>query len=177
MTSFFNYHEYISTNDTVQTHHPNVYVEHAQNDKIRRSVRVPRDYSAVGDEYPYFSTHFVGEEPGAYPNEEGPNFNSRSPLKDVISYQEYNEIIASVNDYMRRAFSPWQKRQFVETVLSFLTFWIFERLFTSNNQRIMAQLDEYVDKLNQKNAGRFILINPRKNGFLSLDFLVDVSNL
>lgn len=137
-------------------------------------MRVPRDYSVVGDEYPYFSTHFIGEEPGAYPNEEGPNYYSKSPLKDIISHQEYNDIIGTINDYMRRAFSPWQKRQLVETVISFLTLWIFERLFASNNQRVMAELDEYVDQLNHKNAGRFILVNPRKNGFLSLDFLVMV---
>ncbi|AOW04870.1 ras modification protein ERF4 [Yarrowia lipolytica] len=175
MTSFFNYHEYISSNDRAQTHHPNIYVEYGQSDtKLRRCVRVPRDYSVVGDEYPYFSTHFVGEEPGAYPSEEGPTYDSRSPLKDIISYQEYNDIVGTINGYMKRAFSPWQKCQFIETVLSFLTLWIFERLFASNNERVLAQLDEYIDQLNSKNADRFILINPRKNGFLSLDFLVMV---
>lgn len=173
MTSFFNYHEYLNAEDKVQTDHPNIYVEHKNESMVpQRCVRIPRDYSVVGDEYPYFSMHFIGEEPGAYPNEEGAHLTSRSPLKDILTHQQYTDIVSTVNDHMRRAFSPFQKRQFVETVLSFLTLWLFERLIVTTNQRVIRELDAYIERLNADNFGRFVLVNPRKGGFLSLDFLV-----
>ena len=131
---FFNYHEFSITDyaDIGQeaqehdedlalciTHFPNTY---APPNSVRftstRIVRIPRRFEE-SLEFPTFSTLLPGHEPAALVAAEGDlsfiphgyfqnqlfGLSSVSPLSMHLSDEEFQEIVSTINDYLRRGYN------------------------------------------------------------------------
>lgn len=204
---FFNYHEFgekyyadikapyelrehDDNHGLCMTHFPNVYVAKGSSEfENTRIVRVPRRFDDTLS-YPCFSTVLPGMEPGAiagYPtfrplgifDEDSQLFgySSASPLAQLLTIQEFQEIVVTVNNYLQDAFYVYSWFNLIDLLLEILSFGLWYIISKCVWSHPLLKLEDYVQQVNQhqglKEKGVKI-ISPRKSGYLSVCVYVQV---
>ncbi|SCU97340.1 LAME_0F19350g1_1 [Lachancea meyersii CBS 8951] len=198
---FFNYHEfsvtrYIDIGDTQETEHtddqalcithfPNVYCALGSLQfRETRLVRIPRRFEFHVD-IPEFSTQLPGQEPAALVNSatnkrfvargiyQGQVYglSSVSPLSGHLSDAEFQEIVETVNAFLRQAYTCTSKQNFVNAVLDTLTFHLWNVMAIRMFKSPLLALEDYVRVLNASPwfyERKLRLISPRRSGYLSV---------
>lgn len=187
---FYNYHEYVAESSgpgcgkVLVTDFPNPYVsERSQQYKTTRIVRVPRAYHKYDDgvKYdrsgviPHFSEFFPGAEPGAIESletdEHGAVYvmSSKSRLAELMSVEEYCEIVKTINRIVYEAYNPWRPYNVLYNVCGFVTGWLSEFVLAPPEAAGLKKLEDYVREVNLNLYPRGLkVVNPYESGFLSV---------
>lgn len=160
-----------------------------------RIVRIPRTFDTHDKLYlvPQFSMYTPGKEPAAIENNDygseavgiydGSVFGVTSATALVpvyLSAEELRDVVGTINKLSLEATVP-SFASTLENVLDFFSGTLYSRIFGGRSQgtytkRKIAQLEEYVDRINrdflQKRHGLLCVISPVKSAFLSLDFQI-----
>lgn len=200
---FFNYHEfgeryYADVNSQYQlkehdedhalcmTHFPNVYVARGSPEfETTRIVRVPRRFEDTLD-CPCFSTVIPGMEPGAITGEpvfqplgvfdedcQLFGYSSASPLTQLLSVEEFQEMVITINGFLRDAFYIYSWFNLVDISLEVLSLGLWRLVSKYIWRHPLLYLEDYVQQINQQGLKEkgLKIISPRKSGYLSVCFM------
>lgn len=198
---FFNYHEfgesYYADLDTPQdlkehdddhglciTHFPNVYVAADSPDfQTTRIVRIPRRFETTLN-CPYISTVLPGVEPGAILGD--PNFHphgyfdddsqlfgysSVSPLSGLLSQQQFEDIVCTINNYLKSAFYIYSWFNLVDFFLELVSLGLWRLVSKFFIRHPLLKLEDYVKQVNERQELQergVKIISPRRSGYLSV---------
>lgn len=197
---FFNYHEFVLTyyrsnenepdnehdalNGLCVTHFANIYVpKGSRKYEETRIVRIPRRFDTVVHT-PYFSSALPGGEPAAITDNNGFFFvpcgiynnqwfgkSSVSPLSNLISQEEWSEVISGINSCLKVAYDASEYRNVTTLILDFFTL----NLWSSVERRLfkhpLQRLEEHIESLNESEllkTKNIKIISPRKSSYLSV---------
>lgn len=138
--------------------HPNPHCapdsEEARNTRV---IRVRRDWLAAGDLYPQYAN--------LYPE----------ILDFHVSDEDFRFLISNINARVKDAFDPSSTRAWIDSAMGLVTGYIWDDLGLTGAKRGVKALEAFVESWNaEKRAKRkeVVLIQPRKTGFMTLDFVV-----
>lgn len=138
--------------------HPNPHcAPDSQEARDTRVIRVRRDWLSVGDVYPQYAN--------LYPE----------ILDFHVSDEDFRFLISSINSRVKAAFDPFTTRAWVDAAMGLVTGFMWDDLGMTGSKQGVKQLEAFVDRWNaeKKKAGREVtLIQPRRTGFMTLDFVV-----
>ncbi|KAI5956514.1 ERF4 [Candida jiufengensis] len=174
---FFNYHEYLSSQQhlpnnqisLVINHFPNFYSDQNSSTYTNtRIIRIPRCYNSISysDLIPQFSLSYPGEEEGAIKREEprieevigvfdNNEFGVTSEVVGLdIDKVQLHDIISSINEQLYVAFNPFSSWNLVENLLNILTGCMFIEVLNlfglyTHTKRTVRTLENYVQKVNE----------------------------
>ena len=138
--------------------HPNPHCSPTSPEyEATRVIRVKRDWLAAGDLYPQYAN--------LYPE----------ILEPLVSDSEFRLAIANINSILKRTHSPYTSRAWVDSLLGAFTGYIWEDLGWTGAKKGEKELERFIEQWNaeREKEGREVkLIQLRKTGFMSLDFVV-----
>jgi hypothetical protein len=120
-----------------------------------RIIRIKRDWMQVGDLAPTFNN--------LYPEILDPH----------ITEEQFRRIVEHINKELIAAFSPYSARNWVDTVLSVATFWLWEDMgFVAVKQRL-EKLEKWIADWNRDIGSRegVTIIPLRRTGYLTVSCL------
>jgi hypothetical protein len=117
-----------------------------------RIIRIKRDWMQVGDL--------------------APTFNNLYPeiLDSHVSEEQFRQILEHINSELITAFSPWSARNWVDTVLSVATFWLWEDMGFVAVKHRLEKLEKWIADWN-RNVGLkegVAIIPLRRTAYLSV---------
>jgi hypothetical protein len=121
-----------------------------------RIIRIGRDYMYSGDLSPAFSY--------VYPE----------ILDPYITETRFREVVRTVNEGLFAAHSPWTTRNWVEGLVSLLTFWLLEDIFNPGVKKRIREVDHFLEDVNQSlqkegTPARFVPL--RRTGYLNVGYI------
>lgn len=130
-----------------------------------RLIRVPRDWLIAGDLAPTFSN--------TYPE----------ILEPWVSEQDFRELVQGVNQRLTQAFSPFTRRVWLDSLLGFLTGWLWDDFGMTGIKRDCAQVEAFIERWNASRGTlktsekatdeHLVKCAPlRRTGYLSLDIQI-----
>ncbi|KIW09622.1 uncharacterized protein PV09_00489 [Verruconis gallopava] len=121
-----------------------------------RIIRIKRDWMQVGDLAPTFSN--------LYPEVLDPN----------ISEDQFRRIIEYINKELIEAFNPYSARNFVDTILSVATFWLWEDMGFVAIKHRLEKLEKWIADWNRDVGMKegVSIIPLRRTGYLTLDIQI-----
>ena len=138
--------------------HPNPHCapdsEDAHNTRV---IRVRRDWLQAGDLYPQYAN--------LYPE----------ILDPLVSDEDFRWLIANINARLSETFDPYSTRAAVDAALGAVTGYMWDTLGMTGAKKGMRALETFVEKWNAEKARQekeVTLVQLRKTGFMSLDFVV-----
>lgn len=169
------------------THFPNIYFPKGSKEfSDTRIVRIPRRFDTTLD-CPCFSTYLPGSEPAAlinetdqdkfvphgfYDNDQVFGFSSISPLNEFLTQSEFEEIVAPINNLLRKGSNTYSLFNIIGLLADALTLGLWDWVLAKYVVRDpMYEVEDYVVKLNQTSmfTERQIKIHsPRTSGYLSV---------
>jgi len=124
--------------------------------KSTRIIRIRRDWMVAGDLAPAFSN--------IYPE----------ILDPLVTEEQFRALISHLNTGLLSAFSPWNKRNWLDMVMGLLTGWIWDDLGLANTKHETKKLELWLDEWNSKfGAPQGVKAIPlRRTAYLSLDIQI-----
>ncbi|CCK67837.1 Shr5p KNAG_0A01480 [Huiozyma naganishii CBS 8797] len=174
------------------THFPNPYCAiDSLEFQTTRVVRIPRRFETTL-EYPCFSTMLPGNEPaaivdatdgkefvphGVYDDGQLFGYSSVSPLSLYFTQEEFEVIVTQVNRYIAKSFRASSPYNVFDIAVGILTLGLWSLLSHWHELQPVSlkKLDRYILHLNSStkfSSQGISIINPKRSGFLSLDFQV-----
>lgn len=122
-----------------------------------RVIRVRRDWLVAGDLYPQFQN--------LYPE----------ILDPLVSDHDFRFFVTNINARLERMFDPWSTRAWIDATLGLLTGFLYDDLGLTGTKRGIRDLEVFIDKWNAQKVSEkqdVRVIQPRRTGFMSLDFVI-----
>jgi hypothetical protein len=117
-----------------------------------RIIRIQRDYMQVGDLAPTFTN--------LYPE----------VLDPLITEDEFRRIIHKVNTTLVDAFDPFSARAFIDVMMGFATFYLWEDLGLTGVKKQISDLERWIEIWNRDYGSKegVTIIALRRTAFLSV---------
>ncbi|QIW99528.1 hypothetical protein AMS68_005046 [Peltaster fructicola] len=122
-----------------------------------RVIRVKRDWLVSGDLYPQYQN--------LYPD----------ILDPLVSDTDFRFLITNLNTRLETIFNPWAVSAWVDAILGVLTGFLWDDFGLTSTKRGIKDLESFIERWNRQKAGEsqdVRLIQLRRTGFMSLDFIV-----
>ncbi|KAK6394389.1 hypothetical protein LTR65_001723 [Meristemomyces frigidus] len=138
--------------------HPNPHclpasAEHA----TTRVIRVRRDWLQSGDLYPQYAN--------VYPE----------ILDPLVTDDDFRFLVSNINARLKAAFDPFSTRAWVDTWMGVMTGFLWDDFGMTGAKRAEKGLEQFLEHWNRgkEKEGREVrVVQPRRTGFMSLDFVV-----
>lgn len=138
--------------------HPNPHCAPASAEsKTTRVIRVRRDWLQAGDLYPQYAN--------LYPE----------ILDPFVSDDDFRFLVSNINARVKTAFDPYSTRAWIDAMMGFVTGFVWDDLGLTGSKRGVKGLEAFVEQWNREQGkqGRgVVLIQPRRTGFMTLDFVI-----
>ncbi|KAK5119988.1 hypothetical protein LTR85_007064 [Meristemomyces frigidus] len=138
--------------------HPNPHcLPNSAEYQTTRVIRVRRDWLASGDLYPQYAN--------LYPE----------ILDPLVSDDDFRFLISNINARLRAAFDPFSTRAWVDAAMGVVTGFLWDDFGLTGAKRAEKGLERFLERWNKgrEEEGREVrVVQPRRTGFMSLDFVV-----
>lgn len=121
--------------------------------RTTRIIRISRDYMVYGDLAPAYSNVF-------------PDI-----LEPHVTEEQFRDVVARVNEEMRRAFDPWNVWNWVDALVGLVTLWLWEEVVDSHCKRVLRGVEAYLEGWNRdlERAGQKAVFIPlRRTGYMNV---------